>query len=239
LDADLIKSWISKCLANHNSCKEKLSISDLHTHVRPKFIDVFTNRLVGGDTVTDYVALSYVWSPSQPEPQCKHGGTSGGELVMSRIPDGEPPMYALRNSEQLVFSHPCQAVKDAMELVKKIGFRYLWVDEYCIGDSAREKEIHISQMDRIYEGAVLTICALSGTHKHIGLPGMSLPLQVAPQPYLDLDSTRIVATRLPSPLHDASESPWNERAWTLQEASLSRRLLCFTEESVFWVCQEE
>lgn len=94
-------------------------------------------------------------------------------------------------------------------------------------------------MDSIYEGAVLTICALSGAHKHLGLPGMSSPLQVAPQPYLDLDLNRIIATRLPSPLHDARTSPWNERAWTLQEASLSRRLLCFTDQSVFWVCQEE
>ncbi|KAK0105536.1 hypothetical protein ONS95_004105 [Cadophora gregata] len=68
---------------------------------------------------------------------------------------------------------------------------------------------------------------------------MSSPLQVAPQPYCDLDTNRIMATRLPSPLHDAKISPWNERAWTLQEASLSRRLLCFTDESVFWVCQEE
>ncbi|KAH9217674.1 hypothetical protein DL95DRAFT_386163, partial [Leptodontidium sp. 2 PMI_412] len=77
-------------------------------------------------------------------------------------------MYAIRNSEHMVFSHPCQVVKDAMELVKKIGFRYMWVDEYCIGNGAREREIHISQMDSIYEGAVLTICALSGAHKHLG-----------------------------------------------------------------------
>lgn len=239
LDVNLVKSWVSKCLVKHESCKEKLSISELHRHVRPNFIDVFTNNLVRGDTVTDYVALSYVWGPTQPEPVCKHAEAAGGELVMSRFPHGEPPMYKLRNSEHLVFSYPCQVVKDAMKLVKKIGFRYLWVDEYCIGNGAREREIHISQMDRIYEGAVLTICALSGEHKHLGLPGMSSPLQVAPQPYLDLGSKRILATRLPGPRRYANGSPWNERAWTLQEASLSRRLLCFTDKSLFWVCQEE
>jgi hypothetical protein len=136
------------------------------------------------------------------------------------MPSGNPPMYHLRNSLDLVRSHPCQTVKDSMELVKKIGFRYLWVDEYCIGSSPSQRELHISQMDRIYEGAVLTICALSGENKHLGLPGISLPLQIAPQPYVDLDSERIVATRLTGFLQDTRCSPWNQRAWTMQEASL-------------------
>jgi len=80
--------------------------------------------------------------------------------VISKFPYGEPSTCAIRNSKHMVFSHPCQVVKDAMELLKKIGFRYLWVDEYCIRNGAREKEIHVSQINSIYEAAVLTICAL-------------------------------------------------------------------------------
>jgi hypothetical protein len=239
LDVELIKSWVTACTTSHNICKQKLSIPELHTYVRPNFIDAITKTIVPGEKVTDYVALSYVWGPDKPEVQCRHQETDGGELAISRLPNGNPPRYAFGNSKHLGFSHPCQVVKDAMELVMKIGFRYLWVDEYCIGQGPRQREIHISQMDRIYEGAVLTICALSGTHKHLGLPGISSPLQVPPQPYVDLDSKRIIATRLSDSLRYANSSPWGQRAWTLQEASLSRRLLCFTDQSVFWVCQEQ
>jgi hypothetical protein len=189
--------------------------------------------------VSDYVALSYVWGLENPGRKCRHEEVKGGELIIGKIPSGEHPRYHLRNSLDLVRNHPCQTVKDCIELVKKIGFRYLWVDEYCIGSNARQREFHINQMDRIYEGAVLTICALSGDSKHLGLPGISLPLQIPPQPYVDLDSERIVATRLTDSLLDTESSPWNKRAWTMQEASLSRRLLCFTELSVFWVYKDE
>ncbi|KAK0105535.1 hypothetical protein ONS95_004106 [Cadophora gregata] len=147
VDVDLIKSWISNCSENHKSCKEKLSTSELHSRVRPNFIDVLSGNLVRGDLVTDYVALSYVWGPSQPVTPCRHQETGDGELVISKVPQGEPPTYTLRNSKHLVLSHPCQVVTDAMELVKKVGLRYLWVDEYCIGNGDREREIHISQME--------------------------------------------------------------------------------------------
>jgi hypothetical protein len=66
LDVDLIKSWVTACTTNHNICKQKPSISELHTYVRPSFIDVITKTIVPDEKVTDYVALSYVWGPDKP-----------------------------------------------------------------------------------------------------------------------------------------------------------------------------
>lgn len=39
-------------------------------------------------------------------------------------------------------------------------------------------------------------------------------------------------------LEDADCSKWSHRAWTVQEKALSRRTLVFTDEQVFWTCQQ-
>jgi hypothetical protein len=112
---------------------------------------------------------------------------------------------------------PCRVVRDALELTKRLYSRYLWVDEYCIPADARQRQMHIDQMDKIYEGAVLTICALSGANKHVGLPGINTKLLVSPQLFVDINSTRIMATMFSSFLQEIERSPWNQRAWTLRK----------------------
>jgi hypothetical protein len=85
---------------------------------------------------------------------------------------------------------------------------------------------------------MLTRCALSGVKKHIDLPEMSSPLQITPQLSADLNSTQITVTKLNNFPSRVRHSPWNQHAWTLQEASLSRCLLCFIDQSVSLVCRE-
>jgi hypothetical protein len=67
-----------------------------------------------------------------------------------------------------------RTVEDAMQVVKQLGLRYLWVDAYCINQAnSLDKEHRIRHMDIIYEGAYLTIIALSGSSSEVGLLGIS------------------------------------------------------------------
>lgn len=62
-------------------------------------------------------------------------------------------------------------VDDAITVVKTLGYRYLWVDRYCIEQENPENvEKQIAQMGQIYRDAEITIIAASDQG---GLPGVS------------------------------------------------------------------
>jgi hypothetical protein len=92
-----------------------------------------------------YVALSYVWG-------CGSAATSITELE------------ALPNT-----------IRDAITVTLKLGFRYLWVDRYCIDqENDEEKSDQCGKMDQVYQNAELTIIAAVGEDPSHGLPGVSL-----------------------------------------------------------------
>ncbi|KAK1998326.1 HET-domain-containing protein [Colletotrichum falcatum] len=168
-----------------------------------------------------YVALSYVWGAepgaytTRTENVMLHGTHGGLEEVLQRLP---------------------KAIRDAVDLVRRLGFQYIWIDRLCIvQNSARSWKLNAYNMDLIYGNAALTICAADGdaakglcamwpatrnTRQVRGLVGPRLELMV---------------TRPPEMYIRASE--WNERAWTFQERLLSRRCLIFTNGRVYFQCR--
>lgn len=78
-----------------------------------------------------------------------------------------------------------QTVLDAVEVTKRLGEQYLWVDRLCINDSdLQEKKFLISKMDAIYEGAEFTIVSTAGDAR-TGLPGVTTTPR-KPQPRVEL-----------------------------------------------------
>ncbi|KAK3994351.1 heterokaryon incompatibility protein-domain-containing protein [Cladorrhinum sp. PSN332] len=130
-----------------------------------------------------------------------------------------------------------QVVLDSIEVVRALGYRYLWVDKYCIDQNdATNKHEQIRNMHLIYGCADLTIIAAAGTDSAYGLPGVS-------RHRLPHDTLHFGNITLFLPLLNASrlikQSYWNSRAWTYQEALLSRRRLVFTDHHVLWQCNNE
>jgi hypothetical protein len=129
-----------------------------------------------------------------------------------------------------------KVVHDAMQVVTRLGFRYLWVDRYCIPqDDAALKESQIRDMGRIYAASALTIIAAAGDGPDYGLVGVSSRLR-AKQLHVTIDHTRFFRQcEYPEILVQGSK--WNTRGWTYQEGLLARRRLVFTEEEVYFQCQ--
>lgn len=171
-------------------------------------IDCFSRRVVVAGPRCDYVALSYVWGS-----------------IASR---GEDESF----QSDLHGRHLPQTVQDAMNVVRVLGMRFLWVDRYCInGTQSGMKHYTISNMDTIYEAAYLTIIAASGSDGDHGLPRVSGPHVVK---VLGEDSippwNGIVDMELSSRrLEQIESSTWSTRGWTYQEGLLSPRHLIFTE----------
>ena len=185
-----------------------------------------------------FMALSYVW-----------GSSPAVKLVKAN-------KASLQEPTSLSKLQLPRTIADSMQLVHQLGLRYLWVDALCIiQDDTNDQSYQIGKMATIYSSAFLTIVAASGKDSNAGLPGIGLStrlyeqqeVMVLPRSERD-DGLSVMNTLKSCPRHcdewytrgqeDADSSEWSHRAWTVQEKALSRRTLVFTNEQVFWSCQQ-
>lgn len=87
-----------------------------------------------------WVALSYVWGHSS--------GDAGPEVFPQALPN---------------------TIEDAIKVTEEMGYRYLWVDRYCIDQKEEAQKLDlIAKMDIIYRAADLTIIAAAGLDEVLG-----------------------------------------------------------------------
>lgn len=68
-----------------------------------------------------------------------------------------------------------KTINDAIELVKAIGARYLWVDSLClISDHEVDIALGIRIMNSVFQGSYFTIIGASGDDANAGLWGIGL-----------------------------------------------------------------
>lgn len=160
------------------------------------------------------MALSYVWAHNESE------GSS----------DGPQPGTFPRGISK--------TIHDAIDVTKGLGYRYLWIDRYCINQQDEtQKRALIAKMDMIYRGADLTIVAAAGNDEHFGLPGVGTTKRKK-QRVVELDSCTIFSTGA-DPIFETQRSRWGSRGWTFQEGLLSQRRLIFTEHQSWFECTQD
>ncbi|KAL0473794.1 heterokaryon incompatibility protein domain-containing protein [Neurospora intermedia] len=212
IDYDVIRQWLHMCSSTHSGCVDghfSLNFKDL-----PEFrlIDCSTGTMVPAFQAREreYVTLSYVWGPAP---------------VISSL----TKPFALPDELPLV-------VADAIKVTMNLGYRYLWVDRYCIPqDNAKAKQRQIQNMGKIYSRSALTIIAAAGEDSEYGLPGVSCRERITH--HLALDNGRLRLSTIHLAKFDITPSKWNSRGWTYQEGILSRRRLVFTDHNVYFQCE--
>jgi hypothetical protein len=213
---DILTGWLNVCQDDHDDeCQN--DTQDVAPCV--KVIDCKTKEIVKTPQRCQYFALSYVWGRTQelsPGPVKKE---SGGSTILE-MPDSLP-----------------LTVSDAIEVVQRLGFRYLWVDKYCIDqENLQEKMSQIQCMDLIYEHCTAVIVAAAGTDSSYGLPGVTTRARVS-QPAVTAKGITMCST-LPNPVYTIRRSTWMTRGWTYQEAVFPKRRLYFTDHQVVFECSE-
>lgn len=126
-----------------------------------------------------------------------------------------------------------KTVEDAIKVTKDLGYRYLWIDQFCINQQV-QKQNQIEKMGAIYRGADLTIIASAGQDSNHGLPGVGTTRRKE-QLLVELDSWTVLWTG-PDPMKETDNSTWWRRGWTFQEGVLSRRRLFFTDRQSWFEC---
>jgi len=131
-------------------------------------------------------------------------------------------------------------ISDAIRLTLGLGCSYLWVDRYCIpqDNNDPEKLEQIRSMGLIYAQSSFTIIAAAGNGPKHGLPGLD-GTRRAEQLSIRIAQGKHTTTLLKCGdiQRDVSDSVWNSRGWTYQEAVLSRRRLVITDSQAYFQCQ--
>lgn len=120
-------------------------------------------------------------------------------------------------------------------VTRALGFMHLSVDKYCVAQNDEKlRSIQMQQLNLVYANAELTLVAAAGATAESGLPGVSSVHRTC-QPQATVGNHALVSL-MSNPRDVIMNSVRNTRGWTFQEAILSRRLLIFTQQQVYFEC---
>ncbi|KAL9111195.1 MAG: hypothetical protein Q9227_004272 [Pyrenula ochraceoflavens] len=210
IDLSVVQLWLKECNKRHGKdCRHSKYYAVTE---RPKNLfvyDVQTKKIIEAPEECDYVALSYRWGKGVNQEHSE----IGGEDTLART------------------------LRHAIEITRKLGQRYIWIDALCIQQKSPHKQQQIDQMDKIYARATMTIIAGDSVNANSGIKGVEPNSRYVDQITEEIEPGHCLAGTLRLPEHLISW-PWYSRGWTYQEMLLSPRLLIFCGAQVVWQCRQ-
>lgn len=225
----MMRYWLEDCDHKHFSCKLIGNQARLPTRLiyvghrdlaAPVLKLIETKNL---QRVVHYLALSHPW--------------------------GDEPYYCTypadleRHKQGIDMKALPATFRDAVEITRKLGINYLWIDSICIiqgpdGDFRQESK----RMENVFSQAYCVLAASSALGQRSGFSGshggvrrlgesrhtLRLPLNGGNQLY--------VCDFIDSFDKDVLESGLNQRGWVLQERALARRTIYFTNTQTYFEC---
>lgn len=226
----LIRDWLHKCDELHTACASTTS-PFLPTRVLDVQDPTYIRLCVSGEDKQhgQYACLSHCWGGGVPI--CTMRSTlqsyQDNGILWSNLP--------------LSFQH-------AVDMTRRLGLRYLWIDSLCIvQDDIEDWRTDGSKMSDTYSKAYITFAATSAGQSTEGFyRDRSLHRNEHYRTH-NLSNTKndghpyniIVCEGLPRADSSFLEGklPLLNRAWAFQERLLSRRVVHFADDVLYWECQ--
>lgn len=241
-----MRASIQNCAENHERCRRPKVPGRPARILDVGATDDASIRLIDftRPACERYVALSYCWGDS-------------GDTTLRLLSHNEAA-----HREGIQVRDLPSTLADAVELSRRLGFRYLWVDALCIvQDRHQDWVVESAKLAGVYSNAFLTVVAAAagGVAEPFlrrppppGEPVSSSGEPVTVDPYTRMwsrelpNGTLLKARVIPQVgIHarwrrDEANQPdrWSRRGWTLQEQLLSTRMLCFFPSEMQWNCLE-
>ena len=215
---DIARRWLEECIHSHPQCGLSGGKPPLPTRV----LDVGSEdslespRLyISGGKCERYATLSYCWGKL---PISMRTTTNTLNACLSGIQVHEFPA----------------TIRDAVNLTRALGIRYLWVDVMCIiQDSKEDWETESALMASTYQHSVVTIVASIARDVYEGCSPYRNKLALAPCVVASRRAALSIQNRGRHVLYD---KPVDRRGWTFQESQLGPRLLHCGGEQLSWEC---
>ncbi|PQE09179.1 heterokaryon incompatibility protein [Rutstroemia sp. NJR-2017a BBW] len=221
MDFSLVKEWLNGCETYHSCSSTFTSLTGPYrTPTAFRCIDVQEMRIVQPPPKCRYLTLSYVWG-------------SGPKFVALQENIAELSQPGGLNSR---LSHLSNTIRDAIEVTRRLGEKYIWIDSLCIvQDAGEEKLAALQDMGLVYSQALLMLCAADDRCLINGLRGVRVPRRVK-------QYTREMAPGFTLMVQFDYEayleySVYNSRGWTYQEEQFSPRMLLFLNDQLYFRCQ--
>ncbi|EQB45372.1 hypothetical protein CGLO_15766 [Colletotrichum gloeosporioides Cg-14] len=221
----LLKHWIEKCQTSHTDCPPSdhpLPTRVLDVTAKPPKL-VTTANLSQRDE--KYIALSHCWGPSQPLRTLKTNiGLHQDGIDLSSMP---------------------QTFKDAIDVTRYLGMRYIWIDSLCIvQDDVLDWEYEAARMADVYGFAYLVLGASSASDGTKGFLGrrshirgsVTVPCSASPRKFSKIHY-RPVLDHSKALFSANFDGPLSERGWAFQERALAKRFVSFGEFELQWACR--
>ncbi|KAK3388652.1 heterokaryon incompatibility protein-domain-containing protein, partial [Sordaria brevicollis] len=230
--------WLSDCLRNHPECRRQspsqdkpsssslptrlIYVGEKHGQLAPQLILTASSTTSDGTT---YLTLSHSWSITM----------RGNSLKLTT-----------RNIQQLQERIPLESLprtfQDAMDMTRRLGYQYIWIDSLCIiQDSKEDWEREAITMSDVYGNSTCTIAAL-GTNAQDCCYGSRNPLSFLPC-RISTPSSSIPVYAVDARLSwdfdyvsDKSHSALFHRGWIMQERLLSSRVIYTGQHQLYWEC---
>ncbi|KAF2971192.1 hypothetical protein GQX73_g2406 [Xylaria multiplex] len=223
---DVVRGWLETCVKGHEACNRHEGSVFMPSRfldvANPNRMDLAFLMIRGEDVAADlrYVALSHCWGKTKTIVTTKSAVNEHRNGIDVRILP--------------------RTFQDAIEIVRSLGLRYVWIDSLCIiQDDAYDWEAEAARMADVYRNAYLVLGAARADSDIAGfLDNRSLPANST-----ELGAFQI--TLLPPLLkrwtHGAdiiTSEPLSSRAWCLQERCLARRMIHYGNLQTSWECAE-
>ncbi|KAI1733869.1 HET-domain-containing protein [Xylaria scruposa] len=221
-----IKSWIKECTETHEHTLPQtnfmptrlLKIADFGRQVSLQF---------PATKHSSYVALSHCWGSIAPM-----------TLTSRTLHELEAGI----RTEELP-----QNFQDAIWLTHQLGIHFLWIDSLCIvQDDPKDWAQESAMMYNVYNNSFITIAASRAAHSSEGFLGKRVEKSYVPVPFhCQGIFGEVLAFALPLGHVEKPErsvlmenEPLSCRGWALQERYVSRRILHFASDQIFFECEK-
>ncbi|KAH7176377.1 heterokaryon incompatibility protein-domain-containing protein [Dactylonectria macrodidyma] len=222
------------------SCLDECSKHNCVSPLRLKSSESFPSRLLnlGANSVClvdvetacpPYIALSHCWGTNLLKCMTKTANL--------------PQMKANIDWHDLT-----PTFRDAVEITRRLGVRYIWIDALCIVQDSREDWANESiKMGDIYHNAFLTISASHARdgsggcfnkQSSVGLGETTITITTNDHSTGLKSSIMLSSTFQFHPPRVVEDSPINSRGWVYQERILSPRIVHFTATQLIWECRK-
>lgn len=226
----LLRDWLSECKRSHELC----TLAAETACVLPtRLLDLTPLDHHGADLrlcteclppETKYATLSHCW----------------GDAKITKLTSEELPKF----SEGILLTDLCQTFKDTIDICRRIGFRYLWIDSLCIiQDSDDDWRRESLRMSDVYGRSSLNIAAAGAVNGSKGCyfdrnPDLLRSAHI-PVSSNKLDSPKTIFEAVTDHFtNDVVKGPLASRGWAFQERVLSRRTVHFSKTQIYWDCKE-
>lgn len=240
---EVTRKWLKTCLdsESHDRCRLNLSSTkQIHPEDAPlptRCIDVLGDKIVLVTFPEDvrergsYITLSHRWMDETKKSQTM------------------PENYESRSDPEcgIEISTLPTVFQDAIEVARKLGIRYVWIDSLCIIQDGEDFLKEKDKMAQYYQNSVFTIAACGvNRNERTGLTRQRASTSfsnIAVLPYTRRDGTQggvvyILKKRKAEFLfsREVEKSELISRGWVFQEWLLSRRIIYYSPTQVFFEC---